>query len=118
MNLENKIYCHWDFVRLISEDKLVGEDGEFRTMSVSCGNKSELMIFLGKEGEEYEVRVYKNEPTDKYVQNVSDNVKSFVDNDEYATFFFDEYEHAQSFVDNLPYIHPEYRKRPNRLIEK
>ena len=118
MRFENIIYCHWDIVRLIFEENLKTEEGKFRTLSVTCAKDIELMIFLEKSDDEYEVRVYKNKPTDKYVPNDLDNVKNYEENDEYATFFFENFENAKRFTDTLPYIHPEYKSRPIRKIEE
>ena len=49
MQVQNKIYCHWDLVWLISEKHLQKDDGTFLTLSVTEGDKLELMIFLGKD---------------------------------------------------------------------
>lgn len=89
MQMEKKLFCHWDLVRFVSEEHLKKEDGTFLTLSVTHGDKLELMIFLGKDdsNSDYEVRVYKSEPTDKYIPNENDNVKKYEENDEYATFF-------------------------------
>lgn len=119
MQLENKIYCHWDLVRFLSEEHQIKEDGTFLTLSVIDGKTTELMIFLGKNDSNscYEVRVYKYKADDKYIPNEHDHVKSYEENDEYATFLFDEYEDAHEFVDNLGYMHSEYKARPVREIE-
>ena len=116
MQLEKKLYCHWDLVRFVSEQDLLEEKGY--TISVTSNSKYELMIFLGRseDGKEYEVRVYKADPTDKYVPNPHDNVVRYEENDEYVTFYFDNYEHANSFTYLLCHIHPEYRKRPAKMI--
>lgn len=118
MQVKNKLFCHWDLVRFVSEEQLKQDDGTFLTLSVTDGDKLEFMIFLGKDDSNsgYEVRVYKREPSDKYVPNEYDNVKCYEENDEYATFFFDEYEQAHSFADLISYIHPEYKKRPVKEI--
>lgn len=120
MQLENKILCHWDLVRLIDEEQLIDGVGDFLTLSVSHGESIELMIFLGKSDDdsEYEVRVYKNKPSDKYIPHESDNVLRYEEKDEYATFFFKEYENAREFVDNLAYVHREYHIRPIRKYNK
>jgi len=126
VQLEKKIYCHWDLVRFITEDHLK-KDGSFRTMSVTHTiqkkNKEtvsyEMMIFLGKSdsGNEYEVRVYKSKPDDKYVPKEQDKVKRYEENDEFATFYFNDFEKAHEFVDCLDYRHPEYKARPMEVIE-
>ena len=113
MQLDQKVFCHWDIVRFIKEENLL-KNGVFRTLSVTEGNSAELMIFLGKgdNDSDYEVRVYKNTPTDKYVPNECDNVKRYEENDEYATFIFEQFDDAHEFVDTLSYRHNEYRVRP------
>jgi len=118
MQLEKKIFCHWDFVRFVSESDLQKEDGTFLTLSVSERNEFELMIFLGKDDSNscYEVRVYKSKPTNTYVPHMYDNVSRYEENDEYATFFFENYEHAHRFIQMVGYRHPEYKKRPIRKI--
>jgi hypothetical protein len=118
MQVKNKLFCHRDLVRFVTEKHLKQDDGTFLTLSVTDGNKLEFMIFLGKDDSNscYEVRVYKSEPSDKYVPNEYDNVSRYEENDEYATFFFDKYEDAHSFTQMVGYVHPEYKKRPVREI--
>ena len=119
MQLQKKLLCHWDMVRFISENCLKQNDGTFLTLSVT-GNGYEYMIFLGKDDSNscYEVRIYKNKLTDKYVPHPLDKVSRYEENDEYATFFFDNYENAHSFTDMIQYFHSEYRIRPVREIIK
>ncbi len=118
MQVEKKLFCHWDLVRFITTGHLIQEDGTFLTLSITEGDKIELMIFLGKDDStsDYEVRVYKSKPTDKYIPNEYDEVKRFEENDEYASFFFDEYSYALDFADSIGYMHPEYTTRPVRKI--
>lgn len=116
MQVKNKLFCHWDLVRFVSKEHLKQDNGTFLTLSVTDGGKLELMIFLGKGDFDYEVRVYKSKPSDKYVPNNHDNVKRYEENDEYATFFFDEYEQANNFTDLIGYMHPEYKTRPVKKI--
>ena len=120
MQVEKKLFCHWDLVRFVSEEHLQQDDGTLLTLSVAEGEKLELMIFLGKDDSNsgYEVRVYKNEPGDKYIPNEDDKVSRYEENDEYATFFFDEYEDAHRFTYLLGYLHPEYKKRPVKKISE
>lgn len=120
MQVQKKIFCHWDLVRFVSEKNLQKDDGTFWTLSVTDGNKLEFMIFLGKDDSNscYEVRVYKSEPGDKYVPNKCDKVSRYEENDEYATFFFDKYEDANCFTEMVGYLHPEYKKRPVQEIPK
>ena len=120
MQVQKKLFCHWDLVRFVSEKYLQKDDGTFLTLSVTDGDKWELMIFLGKDDSNscYEVRVYKSEASDKYVPNKNDKVSRYEENDEYATFFFDKYEDAHSFTEMVGYLHPEYQKRPVQEIPK
>lgn len=119
MQMENKLYCHWDLVRFVTEIHLKRKDGTPLTLSVIDGKDKELMIFLGKSETQYkyEVCVYKSEKTDKYIPQKYDNVKEYEENDEYTTFFFDNFEDSKNFVDMLGYTHKEYRIRPIRKIE-
>ena len=118
MQVEKKLFCHWDLVRFVTEENLKQEDGTFLTLSVIDGDKVELMIFLGKDDStsDYEVMVYKSKPNDKYVPHEYDEVKRFEENDEYATFFFEKFDQAHDFTDMLGYAHPEYKERPCRKI--
>ncbi len=45
MQVQKKLCCHWDLVRFVSEKHLQEDDGTFLTLSVTEGNKLELMIF-------------------------------------------------------------------------
>lgn len=119
MENRKKILCHWDIVRFIKEDKFVQECGPDAVISVCEGKRTELMIFLGKEenGENYEVRVYKAKPTDKYVPQPNDNILRYEENDEYASFFFDSFEKGTTFIEFLGPIHQEYHVRPVRVID-
>ena len=114
MQTQNKLFCHWDLIRFVSEKHLETEEDTFLTLSVTDGRKYELMIFLGKEecSSEYEVRVYKAEPGNKYVPDSYDNVDRYEENDKYATFFFKEFNDARRFTEMVGYAHPEYKKRP------
>ena len=61
--VKDKLFCHWDAVRFVSEKNLEKNDGTFFTLSVTIENKLELMIFLGKDEETnscYEVKIYKS----------------------------------------------------------
>lgn len=120
MKFEKIIFCDYDIVRFINKSHLVAKDGSFMTLSVTTGKNLELMIFLGENdsGDGYEVRVYKNKPTDKYRPHQSDEVKSYEENDEFAKFIFDAYYKARDFVYTLPYYHLEYKIRPIREIKE
>ena len=119
MDLENKVYCHWDLIRFIREEDLI-QDGKFLTLSVSEGLELELMLFLGKDdtGKFFEVRVYKAEPSQVYVKNVNDKVLFYDENNEYASFQFENYDDALDFLDTISYRHDEFTTRPVRKIEK
>lgn len=118
MQLEKKIYCHWDICRFVTEEHVL-QDGGY-TLSVTESNKYELMIFLGKSdnGCEYEVRVYKAASTDKYVPHeFDDKVKRHQENDEYVTFFFENFKDALEFVTVVIYVHEEFKRRPVEEIK-
>lgn len=118
MQLERKLYCHWDLVRFVPEQRLLGDNGY--TLSVTDSDEYELMIFLGliDNNQGYEVRVYKNNPKDKYTPHRYDNnVVRYEENEEYITFFFNNYEAARDFTYMIGYIHPEYKVRPARKIK-
>jgi hypothetical protein len=77
-------------------------------------------INIGKSenGNEYEVCVQKNEPTDEYVPEESDDIKYYVDNGNSISFFFDTYLEARHFADvELP-LHQEFQERPVTPIRK
>ena len=121
MQLEKKLFCSWGWLRLVSEDYIKQKDRTYLTISLTESEdpNSELMIFLGKDRfNPYEVRVYKNKPTDKYMPKEQDDVKKYEENDEYATFYFNKYEQAREFVYMLAFVHPEYKVRPSRKIEE
>lgn len=118
MQMNKMLFCHWDFVRLLTEKDLLKKDGTALTLSVTDGKNLEFMIFLEKADNEYEVRVYKGTPNDKYVPYKFDNVKHYEENDEYATFSFEKFYDALHFVEILGYVHPEYKARPMRKISE
>ena len=119
MDLSNKAYCHWDLIRFIKESDLI-QDGKFMTLSVTDGTQYELMLFLGKDdtGKFFEVRVDKTEPSQVYVKSEQDKVLFYDENDEYATFQFENYEDALEFLDTISYRHDEYTTRPMKEIKK
>ena len=118
MKLEKRAYCHCNLVRFVSEYKLIDDDGTFWTLSVVDSNKTELMIFLGKEDSEsmYEVRIYKRKTSDMYVPHESDEVVKYEESLKYTTFFFDNFDKAKNFIALLNVYHKEYMLRP--LIKK
>ena len=118
MQFEKKFYCYWDMVRLVPEEYLKKPDGSFLTLSVTDGSITEYMVFLGKDEDssEYEVRIYKSNPNDKYVPSNADNVKRYVENDEFTSFYFDNYHDAHYFTYMFGFIHKEFAVRPIRTI--
>lgn len=120
MHVKNKIYCHWDLVRFVTEKNLQCDDGTFRTLSVTDGGIHAFMIFLERANSisDYEVKVYKVHPKDKYIPNANGKIKYYEENDEYISFFFINFELAIRFTANIGYTHPEYRERPIREISE
>ena len=118
MKDRKKIFCELDIVRFLPKDKFEESVGKEGALSVSHGTKTEIMIFFGKEekGENYEVRVYKAKPENKYVPHACDACVGYEENDEYASFFFDDYYDGRSFIEFLFQLHEEYRERPVRRI--
>lgn len=118
MDNRKKILCHWDLIRFITEEMFVSAVGTSGVLSACEGKRTELMIFLGKEenGTNYEVRVYKAKPTDKYVSYLADKIVRYEENDEYASFFFSTFSDGASFIELLLMLHDEYRVRPVRVI--
>lgn len=120
MDLENRVRAHWDLIRFVTEGHLMKYDDSLFTLSVTDGSRYEYMIFLGKisKDSDYEVRVYKNSPKDKYIPHEADEILRYESNDEYATFYFDDFIKARTFVEFLAYNHPEYKERPVREYRK
>lgn len=114
MQLERKVYCHWDLVRFVKEDLLKNDDGTLMTLSVTDGAEHEIMLFLGKDdsSSQFEVRIYRCSANQKYIPHQSDHVLSFVKGKEYDTFFFENFNDAIDFLDTLSYRHEEYQMRP------
>ena len=118
MQITKKFYCHWAAVRYITEDYLKQKDGTLKTLSITDGGLKEYMIFLGKNDSDYEVRVHKASPRNTYNPSENDRVKYYEENDEYATFIFDQFDDARHFVEVLGFAHPEYLKRVVKIIGK
>ena len=75
MQFKKKVYCHLDLIKFIGKNHLISkDDGSDLTLSVIDGDKDELMIFLEKSNSDYEVRVYKASPANKYIPHKADNV--------------------------------------------
>ena len=60
----------------------------------------------------YEVRVYKAQKSNTYIPREYDQILRYEENDEFATFFFENFSKARNFVGFLPYVHEEYEVRP------
>jgi len=118
LELRNKLLCRWDLLRLVREDQIRKADGTFFTLSVIDENQMELMIFLDACEDEldYEVRIYKSEPDEKYVPDKDDKVERYEENEEYASFIFLDFLSASEFIQTLSCFHPEFQKRPAREI--
>lgn len=118
MQVKKKCYCDFNMFHKFKEEQLKRSDGTYVTLSITNGTKFEYMIFLGRDStsSDYEVRVYKYSPADKYVPNNEDNIRSYEENDEYITFYFNSFYDAQRFIWGLGYRHPELKKRPIRKI--
>ncbi|MBE5813216.1 MAG: hypothetical protein E7314_06155 [Clostridiales bacterium] len=120
MNFEKLFLCKWVNLYTIQENQSIEKgyticlyDTLFSTSGVL---PVALMIFIGKVGNEYEVRVYKYKSTDKYSPKLNEYVPRYVETEQYTSFFFYCYFSAIKFVDkDLPY-HNEYNNRPIRLL--
>lgn len=119
MDMENLVYCHWDLVRFVTEEKLI-RDGIFKTLSVTANDVLELRMYLGKNEQDglFEVRIYKTTPKQVYAKNGRDQVLFYDENDEYATFQFEDFEDARDFLSSISDRHPEYRYRPMRRLPR
>ena len=119
MLLKSKLFCHWDLIRFVGEEHILTKEGKNLTLSVTDGGEIEYMIFLEKDESNsiFEVRVYKAKSDDKYIPNEYDEILRYEECDEYATFFFNDYEKARNFVYLLGYVHSEYKVRPVKKIE-
>ena len=97
---------------------MIKEVGKSGVISLSEGKRFELMIFLGKEdnSERYEVRVHKANVNDRYIPHPGDSVQSYTENDEFASFFFENFENGIRFISMIPYWHHEYCERIVRKI--
>ncbi len=119
MDTDNVVYCRWDLVRFVTEDKLI-KNKAFRTLSVTASDVLELRMYLGKtdDGKFYEVRIYKTKPEQVYVHDKGDMILFYTENDEYATFQFENFDDALLFLDTISIRHPEYRIRPMRKLPR
>lgn len=118
MQFKNRIFCNHETIMDVNSNNLYNIDSSLVISIVDEKNK-ELMIFIGEadSGSVYEVRIYKNKPTDEYVQCKEDEVVWDEECDEYTTLIFKTFENARTFVETLKDKHPEYAIRPVRKIE-
>ena len=114
MQLTKKVFCDGSRVTLVPE-KIIRSNGY--TLSITSGGKKETMVFLGtrKKSAGYEVRVYKNNSDAKYIPHELDNIQAYEENNEFATFIFDNYVAANNFTSSLEYRHKEFMPRPMSL---
>ena len=111
MQFEKILTCHPNYVHEIHEEDLLQLD----CISLVDAQRNEQMIFLGKvdDTNEFEVRIYKENPADTFIPSHSDfNVRRYVSNDEFASFFFDSFIFARQFFRDVKNNHPEYQIRP------
>ena len=120
-----KIYCRWDSVGNVVEAKSLGRNSMIsiydRIESLKGPKETldlELGIFLDKADnyQEYEVLVIKSKKTDEYIPLEADNIKRFEDHGDSISFFFDSFDVALSFVDEVLPFHEEFQNRPIKPI--
>ena len=120
-----KIYCRWDGVGNVVEAKSLERNCMIsiydRIESIKGPKETldlELGIYLDKadNNQEYEVLLVKAEETDEYVPLEDDNIKRFEDNGDSISFFFDSFDEALSFVDEVLPFHEEFQNRPIKPI--
>ena len=131
MQLEPKLLCDLGNVKFVNESDLLHPEDGLMTLSVTgqvdilkdaetnIVKEMELMIFLGKsefDNDEYEVRIYKYDSADNYVPDQYDHVIRYEVNNEYDTFFFNNFIFAKFFIATIMYYHHEYSKRPLKEI--
>lgn len=114
MNLQQKRYLPWRYVKQMNEDALNEMYKDCWTFSITERGELDIGVFIGKDGRDsdYEVRVYKSSKDDKYVPHEEDNIKRFEDNEGFITFFFEKFEYARAFVQFFAVRHEEYKCRP------
>ena len=120
-----KIYCRWDGVGNVVEAKSLERNCMIsiydRIESIKGPKETldlELGIFLDKADnyQEYEVLVIKSKKTDEYIPLEADNIKRFEDHGDSISFFFDSFDVALSFVDEVLPFHEEFQNRPIKPI--
>ena len=96
---KQKVYCHWDLVRFISEEAL--EEHCVSVEDVMGTSHFELMIYLYKDGKKYIIQIYKSEK----------------END-FDLYTFDSLNNLKDFWESLFYKHSEYKERPYVKVER
>lgn len=61
---KQKVYCHWDLIRFISEEAL--EKYCVSVEDVMGKSHFELMIYLYKDGKKYTIQIYKSEKRKRF----------------------------------------------------
>lgn len=100
MQLNNKMYCHYEMVRKFPESYI--KDGT--TMSVLGPQGVELKVFMQKvenSKNEYEVRIYKRPQEDTWMLDWKNNphIKKVQEEDDYLSIFMDSYLSGRSLVE-------------------
>lgn len=117
MQFTRKIYCSTNLFLYVTEQYFLKNRGY--TISLTRSNNYEIMIFLARLEDklEYEVRVYKASPKDRYIPNKYDSkIKRYEENDQYVSFFFHNFNDAHKFITISLYLHEEFEKRPIRKM--
>ena len=110
MRFDKMVYCEWENIKDFPA-RYIDDD---YTVSVVIDDY-ELMMFLTKiNNHKFEARVYKKSAEHKYEPKFSDEAVNYEENDEYISFFFDNFYAARRFLDYIPYSHKEFRERPAR----
>ena len=99
-NHKNKVYVHWDTIRFLKESN-IKEDNCITLSYLINGKYYDLMVYIIKEQEKYDVYVYRS-----------------TKEDDFDKFSFGDFYEARDFVSNLAYTHPEYRQRPYKVVNK
>jgi hypothetical protein len=95
---KQKVYCHWDLIRFISEEAL--EKYCVSVEDVMGKSHFELMIYLYKDGKKYTIQIHKSEKEK-----------------DFDLYTFDSLDDLKDFFESLFYKHPEYKERPYVKIE-
>ncbi len=117
MKFDNKVLFPYDFIPFLREENLISKDNEPLTISISSPTNEELMVYLKKDEETslFVAYVYKTKKCDKFEPHKFDVIKRFEENNEYLTVYFDKFLNAINFLEFLPYRHPDYKYRPQKV---